>query len=292
MNLVRERDSRDMKNLKIHGEATEVTQMEAMMKRLLYEQKEEINSSIKSMHHEMSSRLGSLEALATSNETAIAQERIDREQSIEQERIEREKQLAEIREEIRELKSKLVNASPTTTVRSTRVSTQGDSREPICVIGGFYPSDRDAVKGMLNTLMCGIDGFKKILPMGEVPKVAFIEFETVDTMYDFVNSFKSRNAEGKLWTAPKRSNDKEDMSQIILNKIKRAICESTSCPGKAIMFDRSSKPRMAYKMHNGKLVEIAKVDANTHEITWNSDVEMTIRERTDTLISEFKAKSK
>eukprot|EP00973_Karenia_brevis_P049483 6865864-Karenia_brevis.AAC.1 len=81
-----------------------------------------------------------------------------------------------------------------------------------------------------------------------------------------------------------------DMSQIALNKMKRAICELTSCPGKSIWFDRTSTPRIAYKMHNGKLMEIARVDAGSCEIDWASNVESVIRERTHALISEFKAK--
>eukprot|EP00973_Karenia_brevis_P076514 10629664-Karenia_brevis.AAC.1 len=44
MTPVRERDSRDMKNLKTSGDANEIWQIESMMKRLLHDQKEEINS--------------------------------------------------------------------------------------------------------------------------------------------------------------------------------------------------------------------------------------------------------
>eukprot|EP00973_Karenia_brevis_P088127 12219215-Karenia_brevis.AAC.1 len=79
--------------------------------------------------------------------------------------------------------------------------------------------------------------------MGAVPKVAFVEFMDTDSMHHFVQNFAAQNKDGKLWVAPKRASKNQDESQIVLNKIKRAICELTSISGKAILCDRTSKPR-------------------------------------------------
>eukprot|EP00973_Karenia_brevis_P024120 3329175-Karenia_brevis.AAC.1 len=122
--------------------------------------------------------------------------------------------------------------------------------------------------------------------MGSIPKVAFVEFSSVDTMWNFNNSFKEvARSNTKLWCAPKRKLDEpDDKSQIVLNKIKRAICESTTCPGKSIKIDRKSSPRVVYKLHNGGLIEVAKVDESTNAITWDTAVEQHIRQKASELL--------
>eukprot|EP00973_Karenia_brevis_P065976 9170266-Karenia_brevis.AAC.1 len=212
-----------------------MSDMELMMRRLLNEHKEEIKGEIQSnmraLQSEVSDRLENVERACLTNESAINEERDQR-----------EKLDQELRSEIADLKSKITELSrkgPPSVITSSNDRTKSQ-QEPICVIGGFHPSDRDTVRGLLQPLLHGVQ----------------------DAMWNFQNGFKEvARSNTKLWCAPKRKqDDTDDPSQIVLNKIKRAICESTTCPGNSIKIDRKVNPRVVYKLHNGALIEVAKVD--------------------------------
>eukprot|EP00973_Karenia_brevis_P024416 3366976-Karenia_brevis.AAC.1 len=146
----------------------------------------------------MSSRITDLEGAMITNQETIATERKEREAQYEQ-----------LRSEMTDLRQLINNRSSSTLPTSS--SDTDKTREPICVIGGFYPQDRDSVLSMLSTTLKDVHGFKKIQPMGAVPKVAFIEFTTVDDMHNFRESFNTSHSNSKMWAAPKRAQDKMEM---------------------------------------------------------------------------------
>eukprot|EP00973_Karenia_brevis_P078256 10865336-Karenia_brevis.AAC.1 len=105
-----------------------------MMQRLLDKQKDEINGNIRAFQVEVSGRLTQIESAVCSNEDAI-----------EVERKTRESQIAELRKEIADAVDtfKNIKSSSPANVSSPQMPEAPKSDSMTCVMGGFYPTQRE-----------------------------------------------------------------------------------------------------------------------------------------------------
>eukprot|EP00973_Karenia_brevis_P057509 7997613-Karenia_brevis.AAC.1 len=198
MTPMRHRDPRESKQTRL-AIANEMTDIEHMMSRMLAASEARTQAFIQ---HHIGTRLTNIESTLSSNEHAINQERVERQQEI-----------STLRADIERMEQKMESASKAITPKATP---RKNEREPVCVLGGFERAPRETVQEMIAKMMEDVEGFVKIQPMGSIPKVAFLNFDNVDNMFNFCTNFKEKqDASSKLWIAPKRRDgEEEDNSQI------------------------------------------------------------------------------
>ena len=138
------------------------------------------------------------------------------------------------------------------------------------VIGGFGVLTRldaiDAVKAAL----ADVEGIESIEAPGNVPNIALMKFSSAKLIRDFVHVQKSHAGFGlkKMWASPDQS-PHERKFRLILNKIKRGICEHLQRSSESIVIDGPN--RSVYSIEANRLLKVTEV-SRTHQVIWSDSV--------------------
>ena len=230
--------------------------MESMLSRIVQTSEDRISNNINSVRDDVMGHVNDLK------------------QDVSRQMTDQKKEMQVITTRMEELENRIKSSPPSSS------NVNGSDTE--CIIGGFHPTHVVDLLARLEKVFAEISGFKTIKKLrGDVPKVAFIEFETNSDLSNFITTQKSYDQFRGLWAGYLKAKE-ERMQQKILNKIKRAIIEKAAVDAKSIVVDRSSKD--VYFTKNAKLTLVARVEGST--IKWEDSVEEGIRAHTRMLLAE------
>jgi molybdopterin biosynthesis enzyme MoaB len=193
-----------------------------------------------------------------------------------QERVTREREQQVINERFARIEEQLANRGR---------SHEGNEDDKLTlVVGGFGTVPKEVALDTVSKALDDIAGFVEAFATSDVPSVVFAKFDTEDALTTFLKQQNECEGFGREGLHAGRSKPPEERRrQRALNKIKRAVCETTNAESKTVRLNR--RTMKAFRIEGRVAVEIASVshDAKIH---WAHDVSPAVRARTDELLRE------